>query len=445
MLYKLHLNISVVGILTIGYIAAIAVNRALFLMFLVPIVAFISQMCLLLYFSSNDKVVYSDKSLFWTVFSYTVLLGAFFMFISDYYDGDTFMFCKADAMFYYKESMRVQELGLGGNISRIVQEFDFDDWGALICDTIVMYIFPQKLFLNFIYMLLGAFSAVFLFRIGKAYMPERYAFLAALGYSCSSYAVFFNCSFLKEAWFVFLVVSVLFNIHRIIKDQSNINYIHLGFSIFTIFFFRPAVAAFLCVGIFIYYGIIHRGKAISLFLYMAAVGVLLVSFKKAMEIVEWNTGGGSVDVMVEETSNSEYSGGFNYFVSIFGAFFGPFPSILPQMKGPTSLDYLGAGLVYKLFLVFPFWYGVYIIFKEKVLELLPLLIFVLLELLLTGLVCASLELRKVILHVPFMYIVAYFGIFHGAKPAQLSHVSTLPTYLFAIGVLFLWNVIKVKS
>ena len=116
-----------------------------------------------------------------------------------------------------------------------------------------------------------------------------------------------------------------------------------------------------------------------------------------------------------------------------------------QMKGPTSLDYLGAGLVYKLFLVFPFWYGVYIIFKEKVLELLPLLIFVLLELLLTGLVCASLELRKVILHVPFMYIVAYFGIFHGAKPAQLSHVSTLPTYLFAIGVLFLWNVIKVKS
>lgn len=445
MLYRLNLNIFIVGAVTIGFMAALTAERALTVMALITVVAFITQMLLMLYFSRDDCTDFSEKTLFNTVFAYTLLLGIFFMLISYYYEGDTFVHSKADAMYYYRQSMKVQELGLVGNLNRIIGEVDYDDWGASMIDTLVMYFIPNKLFLNFIYTLLGSVSALFLFRIGKSFMSEQYAFLAVLGYSCSSYIVFFNCAFLKEAWFVFFVVSTLYNQHNAIKYQTKKSFWLTALCIFIVFFFRPAVAAFLVGGTFVYYGITQRGKAISLFLYVGAVGVVLVTLKKAMEMIMYNTGGGSIDVMVEETNNGAYSGGFNYFVSIFGAFFGPFPSLFPKIQGPSSLEYLGAGLVYKLFLVFPFWYGVYTAIKKKVVELTPILFFVLVELVLTGLVCASLELRKVILHVPFMYILTYYGIYHGAIHDNLTRISSIPSYAFAIGVLFLWNVIKVNG
>jgi hypothetical protein len=367
------------------------------------------------------------------------------MLISDYYEGDTFVHSKSDAVYYYKESLKINNLGLFKGLERIINEVDYDDWSAVMIFSFVMYLLPEKLFLNAIFTLIGCFSAVFLYRIGKSYMPERYAFLAVLGYSCSSYIVFFNCSFLKESCFVFFVISALYYQHCAVKRNSNKYLFHSVLSIVIVFFFRPAVAAFLVAAIFVYYGMTQKGKAISVFLYIGAIGVFLVSLKTAIEVWEFNTAGGSVDAMVEETNNGAYSGGFNYFVSIFGAFFGPFPSLFPKIQGPTSVEYLAAGLVYKLFLVFPFWYGVYAVIKEKILDLVPILIFVLMELVLTGAVCASLELRKVILHVPFMFLFTFYGLYRGTSPTQLSRLSALPAYIFAIGVLFLWNVIKVNN
>ena len=77
--------------------------------------------------------------------------------------------------------------------------------------------------------------------------------------------------------------------------------------------------------------------------------------------------------------------------------------------------------------------------------MLPILMFVMIEMLLTGAVCASLELRKVLLHMPFMYIVSFYGLhqmftrFRTVKPAILLN------FTFTIGVLLLWNVIKADN
>jgi hypothetical protein len=48
----------------------------------VPIVAFVTQMALLLYYSKDDYTDYSEQSLFYTVLIYTFLLEVFFMLIS---------------------------------------------------------------------------------------------------------------------------------------------------------------------------------------------------------------------------------------------------------------------------------------------------------------------------------------------------------------------------
>ena len=408
-------------------------------------VALATQLSLMVHFSREDKANYSERTLFYTVLIYTFFLGIFFMLISEYYDGDNFLFSKQDAMYYFTLSSKAAGMGVFKGIKSIMANYTFEDWGALVFDTVVLYLIPSKLFLNAIYCLLGAIASVLLFRIGKVFMPKVYAFMAALAYSTSSYMVFFNCSFLKESLFVFVVICALYYQYHAIVLGSGRSLFGVAIFIGLVFFFRPAVAGLIAMSIFIYYGITLKGKAISLFLYAAALGALLASLKTMQDMFDNNTSGGNMDAVIADTSNQAYSGGFNYFVSFFGAFLGPFPTLLPKISGPSPLEYLGAGLTYKLFLVFPFWYGVYVVLKNWVIELFPLILFIVLEMLLTAAVCASLELRKVLLHVPFMYILTFYGIYKGFSPHQTNRITTLICYSFAIGVILLWNVFKADN
>ena len=244
---------------------------------------------------------------------------------------------------------------------------------------------------------------------------------------------------------MFLVISVMYFQYKAIAYNSNQSLIGVAFFLFLIMFFRPAVGAFLIMSIAIYYAIKTKGHAISLFLYIVAAVGFAISLKSMQEIVERNTAGGDIDAVIADTNNAAYSSSFNYFVSFFGAIFGPFPSLFPKPSGPSYMEFLSAGLVYKLFLVMYFWLGIYSIIKKYVVELFPLALFILIEMLLTGAVCASLELRKVLLHVPFMYIIAFYGIYKVPMTTRLNSLPILAFNSFVVGVLFLWNVLKVKN
>ena len=444
MLTKLHYHIFFTVLLSYGFIAVMIYNRVFCMMTVGFIVAFITQMALLIYYSRENEVSYSEGALFWTVFVYSILLGTLFMLISYYYDDDTFLFCKLDAMFYYKNSMKAADMGLMKGIMYLCRTFKYDDWGALVMDCIVLYIIPSKLFLNAIFFLLGAISSVFLFRMGQYYMSDAYAFLAALGYGTSSFMVFFHCSFLKESAFVFFVIATLYYQHLYITNQSRGSLVYVVILVIIQLFFRPAVSAMLLASIFAYYGITQKKNAISLFLYIAAAGVFVAALKDIQEILDSNTQGGDVEALVAETNNSSYSYSFNYFVSLFGAIFGPFPAAFPKLpESPTWVEFYGAGLSYKMFLVFSFWNGVYMAIKNRVLEMIPLVLFVLFELLVTGLVCASLELRKVLLHIPFMYLLSFYGLYLRNKEYDSLQIFTFAKCTFIVGIFFLWNVIRV--
>ena len=445
MLYRLHTNIFIIGILTIGFMATKVYDRAFGLMTLCTVIPFISQLALLLFFSREEQNDYSDKTLFWTVFVYTFFGCSLYMLISLYYNDDTFMFSKSDAMYYYNECTTATNLGLFRGFKYIIDTSGSDDWGALMFFTVVMYIAPYKLVLNILYLFFGALTSVMLYRTGRVFMADRYAFLAALAYCTSSYVMFFHCTFLKESLFVMIVVSVLYFQSYAVAFQSRRFLLLAGLGVVIIFFFRPPVAAFLAASMFAYYGIKMRGSALSLFLYVAAVGISAVSVGIISENLDRYTAGGSVDAMVQETNNGAYSGGFNYFVSVFGAFFGPFPSVFSSPGGPSCLELFGAGLTYKLFLVIPFWYGIYSIFKNKVVEMAPISMFVLIEMLMTGVTMASLELRKVLVHIPFALLLSFYGLSNGFIPTKLTRASTMACYLLTIGIMVLWNVIKVKG
>lgn len=444
MLPKLYTNVFIIGLLSIATFAGMQYNRSFDIMTLSTVVAFITQISLMLYFVQHEELTHSAKTLFYSVFIYTVLLGSAFMCVSEYYTDDTFMLSRGDAMLYYKESMKVSEMGFLEGARHLMSSHDYDDWGSYFFDSFLMSIIRDKLFLNFVYMLLGAVSSVFLFKIGRNYMPDQYAFLAGLAYATSSFMVFFHCSFLKESLFVFLVIAAMYNVYQYINyDKRGSLFIGI-LCIVCIVFFRPAVAAFEVAAIFVYYGITQKGKAISLFLYaMAAVG-FAVSLKALQQITDTYTAGGDIDRLIAYSGRDEYSGGFNYFVCFFGAFLGPFPSLFTKIgQDPAPLQFYGAGLTHKLFLAIPLWIGVFFAVKKWLIELFPLIVFTFMEMFSTAYICDSLELRKVLLHVPFTYILAFYGLTFLTDNTTLSRIAFMCIYLFPIGVLFLWNVIRI--
>jgi len=444
MLYKWHNNIFIIGMLTISLIGIWTNQFSFDLMALGTVVAFVSQMSLLLFFAKNEGGRFAEKTLFVTVLIYSILLGVVFMSLSEYFEGDTFMLTKKDAMLYYKGSMRANDVGFLENAQYLMGKKAFDDWGAYLYDSFLMSIIPSKFFLNFSYMLTGAISSVLLFRISRHYMPEAYAFVGAMAYGTSSFLIMFHCTFLKESLFVFLVICTLYHLCRGIHQENNHAYLFALLFLFLLFFFRPAVAAFIIISFAVYIAVKQHGSALSFFFYLAVVVGLVISIKYMMDMADrYST---SYDEKTELSGNAKaYSGGFNVFVNLFGGFFGPFPTLFTKHEtGPSTIQYYGAGLTYRLFMIFPFLGGLYLIIKNKVLELLPITMFILVEMLATGMIAASLELRKVMPHIPLTYIVSFYGLSKWQESKVLQRIPNTLVFGVAIGILLLWNVIKAK-
>ena len=444
MLYKIHNDIFIIGLLTISLICCYTNQFAFDLMAVGTVGAFISQMALLLYFVRDERERYSEKTLFVTVLVYTILLGVVFMSLSVYFEGDTFMFTKSDALRYYNGSMRANDVGFFENAKYLMSKKAFEDWGAYLYDSFLMSIIPSKFFLNASYMLTGAISSVLLFRIGKYYMPEAYAFTAALAYGTSSYLIMFHCTFLKESLFVFLFICTIYHLNRGIHQESNNAYPFALFFVFLLFFFRPAVGAFVILSFAAYIAIKQHGSALSLFFYLAVIIGLVISLKYMMDMADRYSAG--AEEKAELSGNAKaYSGGFNIFVNLFGGFFGPFPTLFTKHEtGPTTIQFYSSGLTYRLFMIFPFLGGLYLIVKNRVIELLPIAIFILVEMLATGMVAASLELRKVMPHIPLTYIVSFYGLSKWQESKVLQRIPNTLVFGVVIGILLLWNVIKTK-
>lgn len=448
MLYRLHNNILIIGLLTLGFLIALSANRAFCAITPVTVLAFATQVLLIIWFSQEDRVSYSEKGLFLTTLIYGYLLAGLIIVVSHYLGGEEFLFEDVDGVFYYKEGLKSGDLGVFENARRIMAKYPLDDWGALLFSNFMMALVPSNYFMNAFYVLTGALSSVMLFRLGKAVMPVPYAYLAALAYSTSSYLVLFHCTYLKESFFTFLVVCALYSFYELIAYKQKRALIGVIFSLAIIVFFRPVVVAFLLMAFLAYYAVTERGSAVSLFLYGALAVGFAVSLAFMQSQLDAYTSGGNTDAVLAESGSANYSGGFNFFVGWFASLFGPFPTIFPaESVGPVPMNFYGAGLTYKLFIVIPLWAGVFWTIKRFDTLMIPVVIFVLAEIAGAAFVLASFELRKVMLHMPFIYVIAFYGLYQNEKNElnkTLASFMEFGGYAFAIGVLMLWTVIRVK-
>ena len=448
MLYRLHNNIFIVGLLALGFLAVLASSRAFCAVTPLTLFAFVTQVALLIRYTDEERNTYSEQELFLVVFFYGLLLAGLIISCSHFFYGDEFLWEDPDGVFYYEEGMKSRHLGVLANMHRIVTRYGFDDWGALLLSALAMYVVPSSFFMNFLHVLTGAVSALLLFRIGKRMMPRSYAFMAALGYSTSSYLIMFHCTYLKESFFTFFVICAMYFFYESIADRRRSALVWVMVFLVVIAFYRPALVVLLLAGFVGYYAVTQRGSALSLFLYVVIAVALVASMAFMQSQMDHYTEGGNSDELLAENGSANYSGGFNYFVGWFASLFGPFPSLFPNTsQGVRTMNMYGAGLTYKLFLAVPLWTGVYYAVKRFNVMLIPLLGFTLAEMAASGYIMASFELRKVMLHMPFTYIAAFYGL----HELEASHASVgirkfleLCGHAFTIGILLLWTVVRVK-
>jgi hypothetical protein len=448
MLYRLHNNIFIVGLLTLGFLSVMSNGRAFCLVTPVTFFAFITQVALLISISRDEDKIYSEKTLFFTVLIYSLFFGGLMFLVSNYYDVDLHI-DDPDANLYYIQGMKSYEYGVIENAQRIINKYPFDDWGALLLSNFMLYLIPSCFFMNAIHVLTGAISAVLLYRIGNIFMPKCHAFMAGFAYSTSSYLILFHCTYLKESIFTFLVICAMYFFYKSIAEGRHVFLLAVLYFLIHIAFYRPAVDAFLIMSFVAYYAITQRRSAVSVFLYGIIIVGLVASMAFLQGQVDNYTAGGDDDAILAANGSGNYSGGFNYFVGWFSAFFGPFPSLFPtNPTRPAPMNFYGAGLTYKTFLVIPLWIGIWGAVKNFNVLLIPIVVFVGVEMAATGYIMASFELRKVMLHVPFTFILVFYGLYLLEKKnvsITIKHRMEYIGCIFTIGVLVLWNLIRVKG
>jgi len=97
---------------------------------------------------------------------------------------------------------------------------------------------------------------------------------------------------------------------------------------------------------------------------------------------------------------------FTYSVNILAQLIGPLPTLISENK--IMLTFFAPGLIYRVFISFPFWLGVLYIYKKKVYKLYPLVFFVIMEMASLATILEGLELRKSLPHIGLVFIIAFW-------------------------------------
>ena len=381
------------------------------------------------------------------IFIYTLL--ALFMqnFISYFYNDNYFMFSTTDAMLYHTKAIRMVSMpSLASAIDDYLQSMESDDLGMVLVLYPLYHLVESNLILNFVYLIANIISALSIFNISKKFMTIRYAFVATLAYSLSSFVLFFDATGLKESFMVMLTILAFDFYYRFIESKKIIYLLLMLLSLEAIMFFRPAISVLILAGMGIsafFSDDIKRYIKVTILLLFLAV---LVLFGGAiMAEVDDYTAGGIDGLIYARTIQGSIIGGlpFTYAVNILSQSIGPLPTIISSKKVLTM--FYTSGLIYRVLLSAPFWFGVIYIFKRRVYKLYPLVLFTIFEMSALAFLMDGLELRKAMPHIPMVFIIAFWfldrydiGAIKISKDYRFKRFFALLMFILVILILY-WN------
>lgn len=352
----------------------------------------------------NDDF-FSNRRLWTIVILYSMIFVGLYQLMSYFYTGDTLFFNVIDATQYERYSFHMKDLSFADGVTYISHIWNYDDWGAPISMAYMLKLVPYKPFVNLCYILMNSIGALCLFEIGKIIMSRKYAFMASLVYAISSYSIFFMSSFNKEATFCFLVIVSIFFLYQYWKKKSFLYLFVGGFASLLCVFFRVPVAIFIWlsyISLLLFGDKSHTKKGLFFFLSIAISFLALSLFKYSSDQYA-NSGD------VTESYNYISTSFFQKLTSSTGALIGPFPTLfqVSNIEFKNKALY-GAGLLLKFMLFFPFWKGAIYCLKSRAVEVYPLFVFSIIEMLGLCLVFEGLELRLALPHFSFFILAAFW-------------------------------------
>lgn len=436
-----HRKIILLGILLISLIAITLLNVGFNWVSCVSIVSFISFITILYRNLNYEEDYYTSSRLFLTVTIYSLIMVALYWWLSWYIDGDTYLFSKKDALLYERVSMKIKDWSYAEGLLYLKNNYRFDDWGAMVMMSSILRIIPHKIFLNFCYVLMGGLTAIMLFRTGKRIMSKQCAYLAAAAYSISSYNIFYYGSFLKEVGFILLIVLLFNSLYKYIIEGNNFSILYVIVYSALICFFRPATTVFIWFGIGMYY-LFRHGQHIGKIAMISLIGItILYMMSSLQEIFNHYTLRGDIRFLLSTKESTGLSTGATYAINFFASFFGPFPTLIDTKNHITCL--YGSGLLYKFFINLPFVMGAWKIIRDKIVDLYPLLFFILMEALSVAVVQKGFELRLTLPHLAFVYMIAfwYFSEAEEKEEKRFNRLSPL-FYVLLFAIVFTWGVFR---
>ncbi len=344
------------------------------------------------------------------IFIYTAL--AIFMedFISYFYNDNYFMFSATDAMLYHTKAIRmVQMPSLGSAIDDYLKDMGSDDLGMVLVLYPLYKLVESNIIVNILYLFVNLITAFSIFSIASNFMSKKYAFLSSVAYSLSSFVLFFHATGLKESFMVMLTILSFDFYYRFINSKNILHLILALIFMSSIMLFRTVIPVFIVVSVGLALLLSGDTKksikitALLIFLVIFAVGGSFI-----MAEIDDYTAGGIDGLIYARTIQGSIIGGlpFTYAVNALSQIIGPIPTIISYKKVLTM--FYTSGLIYRVLISFPFWLGVFYIYKQGVSNLYPLTLFVIFEMFGLIFLIDGLELRKAMPHIPMVYIVAFW-------------------------------------
>jgi len=362
---------------------------------------------LILYINSNLK--YKDyNSLFLAI--EVVLYSLFFValenIISFYYTGNFFLFSTSDALTYHNAVIKMLDMPFLDAIKYYLNNRGIDDLGMVLLLYPLYTVFESNLILNAFYIFVSLITALTLFSIGKNFISKKYAFVSSLAYTLSSFVLFYNATGLKESFMVMIILLSFNYLYLFIKNRNIIVFFLAIFFLSILILFRPALIVLILISFGIGLMLTSRMGIVTKLFSIMILLMLFIFQNIIIDIFNSYTGGG-VEAIIKAR---EIKGGvfFTYIVNIISQAIGPLPTLLSSSKILTL--FYAPGLIYRVLLAIPFWFGVYYIFRLKKYELYPFFIFVALEMSFMTFILYGLELRVAMPHLPFIFLIAFWFI-----------------------------------
>jgi len=275
------------------------------------------------------------KKLFWTGFIIRFIWVIFSFYYYTFMTGKPFEFGSADSSFYQKVAEQVAQMGIPG-YNALLNKITVSDTGYPIYLSTLYMIFGNVILIpRIVKAVIGAFTAVLIYKLGARTFGEKTGRMAGIFYILMPNLIYYTGLNLKEVEMVFLTVAFVERTDYILRTK-HFNFINIFLPVAIaglLFTFRTvlglsALFAFLTAILLSPARIVHLGKRMLLLIWVAIAIIYYAGGKISSEIEEtWNSSNTSQQNSMEWRSKRENANKYAIYAS--AAVFAPLIVVIP--------------------------------------------------------------------------------------------------------------------